>query len=52
MAILHIKRGKRIGARGYLNLTRWSRLRYYITTLQRSNIANDTTIDRCKTLTC
>jgi len=26
MAILHIERGKRIGARGYLNLTRWSRL--------------------------
>ena len=40
-------------ARGYINLTNWSTLvRYNDTTLQCSNIANDTTIDRCKTLTC
>jgi len=40
-------------AREYSNLTRRSTLvRYNDTTLQRSNIANDTTIDRCKTLTC
>lgn len=40
-------------AREYINLINWSTLvRYDDTTLQRSNIANDTTIDRCKTLTC
>ena len=40
-------------AREYINLTNWSTwVRYNDTTLQRSNIANDTTIDRCKTLTC
>ena len=40
-------------AREYINLTNWSTLvRYNDTTLQRSNIASDTTIDRCKTLTC
>jgi len=40
-------------AREYINLTSWSTLaRYNDTTLQCSNIANDTTIDRCKTLTC
>ena len=40
-------------ARGYINLTNWSTLvRYNDTTLQCGNIASDTTIDRCKTLTC
>ena len=40
-------------AREYINLTSWSTLvRYNDTTLQCSNIANDTTIDSCKTLTC
>ena len=40
-------------AREYINLTSWSTLvRYNDTTLQCGNIANDTTIDRCKTLTC
>ena len=39
--------------REYINLTNWSTLvRYNNTTPQRSNIASDTTIDRCKTLTC
>ena len=52
MAILRIERGKRIGARGYLNLTRWSRLWYHITAPQRSNMHNDTTLNSCKTLTC
>ena len=35
-------------AREYAFLTKWSN----IAMSQRSNIANDTTIDRCKTLTC
>ena len=35
-------------AREYVFLTKWSN----IAMSQRSNIANDTTIDRCKTLTC
>jgi len=35
-------------ARGYAFFTKWSN----IAVSQRSNIANDTTIDRCKTLTC
>ena len=40
-------------AREYINLTNWSTwVRYNDTTLQCGNIANDTTIDRCKTLTC
>ena len=40
-------------AREYINLTNWSTLVWYNdTTLQCGNIANDTTIDRCKTLTC
>ena len=52
MAILGIDAEKRIGARGYLNLTRWSRLWYNITTPQRSNMHNDTTLNSCKTLTC
>lgn len=52
MAILGIDAEKRIGARGYINLTRWSRLRYHITPLQRSNMHNDTTLNSCKTLTC
>jgi hypothetical protein len=51
MAILHTERGKRIGARGYLNLTGWSRLRCHITAPQRSNIHNNTTLNSCKTLT-
>jgi len=35
-------------AREYAFFTKWSNF----TMSQRSNIANDTTIDRCKTLTC
>lgn len=35
-------------AREYAFFTKWSN----IAMLQRSNIASDTTIDRCKTLTC
>ena len=35
-------------AREYVFLTKWSN----IAMSQRSNIASDTTIDRCKTLTC
>ena len=35
-------------ARGYAFFTKWSNFAMS----QRSNIANDTTIDRCKTLTC
>ena len=39
--------------REYINLTNWSTwVRYNDTTLQCGNIANDTTIDRCKALTC
>jgi len=39
--------------REYINLTNWSTwVRYNDTTLQCGNIASDTTIDRCKTLTC
>jgi len=48
MAILHIKRGKRIGARGYPFFTKWSN----IGAPQRSNMHNDTTLNSCKTLTC
>jgi hypothetical protein len=48
MAILHTERGKRIGARGYTFLTKWSN----IGVLQRSNIGSDTTLNSCKTLTC
>ena len=48
MAILHIERGKRIGARSYTFLTKWSN----ITAPQRSNMHNDTTLNSCKTLTC
>jgi hypothetical protein len=35
-------------AREYAFFTKWSNFAMS----QRSNIANDTTIDRCKTLTC
>jgi len=35
-------------AREYVFLTKWSN----IAMSQRRNIASDTTIDRCKTLTC
>ena len=39
--------------RDYINLTNWSTWVWYTdTTLQCGNIVNDTTIDRCKTLTC
>ena len=48
MANLHTERGKRIGARSYTFLTKWSN----ITAPQRSNMHNDTTLNSCKTLTC
>jgi hypothetical protein len=48
MAILRINAEKRIGARGYTFLTKWSN----IGVLQRSNIGNDTTLNSCKMLTC
>ena len=48
MAILGIDAEKRIGARGYTFLTKWSN----IDTPQRSNTHNDTTLNSCKTLTC
>ena len=48
MAILGIDAETRIGARGYINLTKWSRLgRIYA-----GNDGSDTTLSRCKTLTC
>lgn len=48
MAILRIERGKRIGARGYTFLTKWSN----IDAFRRGNIGSDTTLNSCKTLTC
>ena len=52
MAILGTDAETRARACGYINLTKWSRLRYHITAPQRSNMHNDTTLNSCKTLTC